>query len=80
MLAGKSIDQCYLASDDAPATLHEVTRWLAGQLGAEITSEPVSRFAGSKRCNNKKLKDTGYEFIYPSYKEGYAALIKEFSQ
>jgi len=31
----------------------------------------------SKRCSNKKLLDSGYEFLYPTYKEGYQFLLKE---
>jgi nucleoside-diphosphate-sugar epimerase len=29
----------------------------------------------NKRCNNTKLKALGYEFQYPSYKDGYLELI-----
>jgi hypothetical protein len=31
--------------------------------------------AMNKRCNNERLKALGYQFNYPSYKEGYAELI-----
>ena len=33
------------------------------------------RRAGSKRCRNRLLLETGFEFTYPSYREGYASMI-----
>jgi len=30
----------------------------------------------NKRCRNDKLKELGYSFLYPSYKEGYLELIQ----
>ncbi|HLD49743.1 MAG TPA: SDR family oxidoreductase, partial [bacterium] len=30
-----------------------------------------------KRCSNKRLKELGYQFKYPTYKEGYEAILKE---
>jgi hypothetical protein len=32
----------------------------------------------NKRCNNARLKALGYQFLYPSYKDGYEALLKAF--
>lgn len=74
---GQSIDSCYLASDDTPVTMHEVTQWLAKEMKVDINTETASRRAGSKRCNNERIKATGYRFKYPSFKEGYQALITE---
>lgn len=73
---GESIADCYLASDDCPVTMYETTHWLAQELGVEITTETLSRRAGSKRCSNQRLKESGYAFQYPSFKEGYRELIK----
>jgi hypothetical protein len=33
--------------------------------------------AGSKRCNNQRLLDTGFRFEYPDYKAGYLAIIRD---
>ncbi|MBY4678642.1 SDR family oxidoreductase [Marinobacterium arenosum] len=76
-LHGETLAPIYLASDDRPASLHEVTEWLAGQLGVEITDYGFGRFSGSKRCSNQLLKSTGYRFKYPSYREGYGEMIEE---
>ena len=72
---GLPVDKCYLASDDHPCSMHEITHWLAGELKASMQSESVTRFSGSKRCSNKRLKESGYQFIYPDFKTGYKTLI-----
>ena len=76
-LAGKSLAQYYLASDDEPAPLWEVMTWLAERLHCP---PPTANEAGvdasmNKRCNNARLKALGYKFQYPSYKDGYPELI-----
>lgn len=69
--------------DSEPALACEVLSWLAqrlelpaprpGQLAA-----PSARAArGSKRCRNAGLLATGFRFRYPTYREGYEALLAE---
>jgi hypothetical protein len=29
----------------------------------------------SKRCRNARLRASGFQFRYPSYRDGYAALL-----
>jgi nucleoside-diphosphate-sugar epimerase len=81
-LAGRKLEQCYLASDDDPAPLWEVVSWLAERMKCSPpTVKPVSTDASmNKRCNNQGLKALGYRFQYPSYKDGYAALIDQTKQ
>ncbi|PIE20371.1 MAG: NAD(P)-dependent oxidoreductase [Neptuniibacter caesariensis] len=71
----EAIDDCYLASDDQPCSLYEITHWLAQQMNVTELTESISRFASSKRCNNSRLKATGYNFIHPGFKSGYAAML-----
>lgn len=73
---GDKLDSCYLASDNHPVPLHEVTSWLAEQLEVTVKAESVSRATGSKRCDNSRLRKSGYVFKYPDYQEGYKALLK----
>ena len=60
-----------------------VLRWLAGILGSpepraeKETEAPSGRVATSKRCRNDLLLGTGYAFRFPSFREGYAALVSE---
>lgn len=73
---GRALASCYVAVDDEPALLSEVMQWLRDQLGiSQGASDTVLRRSGSKRCSNQRLRQLGYEFIYPSYREGYRALI-----
>ena len=77
VLEGESIEQIYLATDDTPATMYEVTHWLSAQMDTPILSETHSRRAGSKRCSNQRLRDSGYVMQFSSYQDGYAELLKE---
>jgi nucleoside-diphosphate-sugar epimerase len=68
----------YNAVDDAPDAQCEVMRWLAARLGVP---PPVPGSAGpmpargNKRCSNARIKASGFAFQYPSYREGYAAVL-----
>nr|WP_284041336.1 SDR family oxidoreductase [Halomonas olivaria] len=77
--SGKPLADLYLGSDCEPVTLHNVMSWLAKQLKVESTEtmqSPLRRRA-SKRCDNSRIRETGYTFRYPTYKEGYAQVLKE---
>ncbi|MDI2035169.1 hypothetical protein PJL15_02295 [Paenarthrobacter nitroguajacolicus] len=67
----------YLGVDDDPAEYGDVLRFLAGEL--QLPEPPVGPAsdggAGDKRCSNRRLKTTGFTFTYPSYKEGYLAVL-----
>ena len=69
----------YVAVDDAPSPECEVLGWLAQQLDApkprRVPLGDWPRRAGSKRCSNALLRASGYEFRYPTYKDGYAAVV-----
>lgn len=75
---GVALDDCYLGVDDAPAPLHEVLNWLREQLGVSHWAEQASvRRAGSKRCSNARARALGWQPQYPSYREGYGAILAE---
>jgi nucleoside-diphosphate-sugar epimerase len=76
-LSGKTLAQCYLASDDDPAPIWEVMSWLADQLHCRPPTVKSAGAGMNKRCSNARLKALGYQFRYPSYKDGYLELIKE---
>lgn len=76
---GQSLADLYLGSDSEPVTMHNVMAWLAKQLQVESTEtmqSPLRRRA-SKRCDNSRICETGYQLRYPSYREGYAQVLKE---
>ncbi|MDH5492277.1 MAG: NAD-dependent epimerase/dehydratase family protein [Myxococcales bacterium] len=71
----------YLVSDDRPAPLEEVMLWLAERLG--VPPPPRSerppggrRGRSDKRVSNERLRASGLRLRYPSYREGYGALIE----
>ncbi|MBT2596129.1 NAD-dependent epimerase/dehydratase family protein [Arthrobacter sp. ISL-72] len=73
----------YLGVDDDPAELGEVQRFLAAELGLPQPPSAVpgggsggepSR-GGNKRCSNALLRITGFEFAYPTFREGYRAIL-----
>jgi nucleoside-diphosphate-sugar epimerase len=74
---GGSLDKVYIGVDDAPAPLAEVVAWLRDYLGVTEWSDEASvRRAGSKQCSNARIKALGWVPTYPTYREGYAAILK----
>lgn len=72
----------YLGVDDYPCSQCELMDWLAQRMrlpkpGREASRQSGALRTGSKRCRNARIKASGYEFIYPSYREGYEALLNE---
>lgn len=75
--AGQAVESLYLICDSQPAPATEVRQWLAAQLDVDPkTLQPsVSERGGNKRCSNRRLLESGYRLLYPSYREGYGALL-----
>ena len=75
---GGALEKVYIGVDNAPAPLAEVVDWLRGYLGVTEWAEDASvRRAGSKQCSNARAKALGWTPTYPSYREGYAAILKD---
>lgn len=75
-----SPDSIYLGVDHEPADLCEVLRFLARRLGVDPPRSAPRAESGrrsSKRCSSRRLRDSGYRFLYPTYREGYEALIAQ---
>lgn len=73
---GIAPEPLYIVSDDEPAPLGEVGDWLAAELGCQPPTAAATAGRGSKRLANYGLRASGYRLRYPSYREGYAALIE----
>ncbi|SNC76994.1 Nucleoside-diphosphate-sugar epimerase [Marinobacter sp. es.048] len=76
-LSGATLETCYLASDCEPVRLDEVVDWVRQQTPC---AEPLPDArkggrGGSKRCSNKRLLGTGFQFRYPDFRAGYRAMI-----
>lgn len=75
---GLALEPVYLGVDDEPAALHEVIAWLRQRLGIGYwAAEATTRRGGSKRCRNARARALGWVPRYPSWREGYAALLAE---
>lgn len=73
---GVALDSCYLGVDDEPAALGDVVAWIRKYLGVtEWSAQASVQRVGSKRCSNARAKALGWTPMYPSYREGYAALL-----
>ncbi|MNP01082.1 NAD dependent epimerase/dehydratase family protein [compost metagenome] len=74
---GVALDDVYIGVDDAPAALADVVGWLREYLGVtEWAEDATVRRTGSKRCSNARARALGWVPKYPSFREGYAAIIE----
>ena len=86
-------DEVVLVVDDEPVSKHAFAAWLADECDAprpekrtkaerladgDLSEAARRRIETSKRCANDKLHDLGYEFTYPTYREGYRAAIDAY--
>ncbi len=68
----------YVGVDEAPEDRCVVYRWLADALGVpppDRGGEGGPGGATGKRCSSRRLQRSGYRFVYPTFREGYAALL-----
>jgi nucleoside-diphosphate-sugar epimerase len=73
---GSPLAPCYIGVDDAPAALADVVAWLREYMGVTQWQEQAQvRRTGSKRCSNALARQLGWKPQYPSYREGYAAIL-----
>jgi len=78
-------DSLYIGVDHEPADYCDVIHWLAAQLGAPPPRVEASsgtdtrRHRTNKRCRHDKLIGSGYVFRYPTFHEGYAALLAQIT-
>ncbi len=80
-LAGlPSVAPLYVGSDEAPTPMGEILDWIAARLG--LPPPPVGEDApdvlqrgGNKRLSSARLRASGFAFRYPTYREGFGALL-----
>jgi nucleoside-diphosphate-sugar epimerase len=66
----------YVATDDDPVEFNTLMRWLAGRLGLPEPETAAVPREQNKRCRNTRLRESGYTFEYPSYREGYDEILQ----
>lgn len=81
LLDHEAPEPLYLGVDDEPAQRKDVLDWLAERMGAPAprAAPPPRRGTGrprtSKRCSNRLLRAAGWRPEFPSWREGYEALL-----
>ncbi|WP_254822699.1 SDR family oxidoreductase [Haloglomus halophilum] len=88
-----SDEDLLLAVDDEPVDKHAFADWLADECGVDrppkrskderlddpgLSAAARRRILTSKRCSNDRLRDLGYEFRFPTFREGYRAAIEAY--
>jgi nucleoside-diphosphate-sugar epimerase len=76
----------YVGVDQEPVEECRLLGWIAERIGAPrprregpgaLATRAGGRPHGSKRCRSARLRHSGYRLRYPSYREGYGALLRE---
>ena len=86
-------DDVVLVVDDEPAPKWEFADWLAAECDvpeppkrtkaerladASLSPAATRRIETSKRCSNDRLRELGYDFSFPTYRDGYRAAIDAY--
>jgi len=75
--AGEELAPLYIGTDCEPVPLYELHQWLAQRMAVAVTESSETAMRANRRCSNKRLLASGYRFLYPTWREGYAALLAE---
>lgn len=80
-LAGETLYSVYIASDCEPVRLDEVVEWVRAQIPCKRPQADARKGgrAGSKRCSNRRLLESGFSFRYPDFRAGYQEMIDSLS-
>ncbi|WP_026540954.1 SDR family oxidoreductase [Paenarthrobacter nicotinovorans] len=73
-------ESVYVGVDDLAAEMGDVMRFLAAELHCPepptaAPGDASDAGPGDKRCSNERLRATGFQPTFPTYKEGYRALL-----
>ncbi|WP_256546530.1 NAD-dependent epimerase/dehydratase family protein [Halobellus inordinatus] len=86
-------DDVVLVVDDEPVDKWAFADWLATECDEpappkrtieerlddpDLSAAARRRIQTSKRCSNARLRELGYDFAYPTYREGYSAAIEAY--
>ncbi len=74
------VQPLYLATDEAPTPMGEILDWIADRLGlprlpAGPDDAASPQRGGNKRLTSARLRGEGFAFRYPTYRDGFGALI-----
>lgn len=74
--------EIYNVIDDEPASYRDIYTWLCGRLERDLPPVGDPEYQGkrgrnNKRVSNRKLKATGWVPAFPSFREGYQAMLAD---
>ncbi|WP_049939753.1 SDR family oxidoreductase [Natronomonas pharaonis] len=93
MLTTATESEVLVAVDDEPVDKWAFADWLADECGVEsppkrtkeerleddsLSEAARRRILTSKRCSNDRVRELGYSFSYPTYREGYQAAVDAY--
>ena len=93
LVAAVARDDVVLVVDDDPVDKWAFADWLADVCGrprppkrtkeerlesGALSAAAERRILTSKRCSNDRLRELGYEFRYPTFREGYRDAIRTY--
>jgi nucleoside-diphosphate-sugar epimerase len=67
----ESAHSLYLCTDHLPILQSDYLNWLATQKQISIFSEARTGQTTGKRCSNQRLRNSGFQLIYPDFKTTY---------
>ena len=72
-------EELYVGVDHEPAERRVIAEWLSERRGTspKENAPDTNRRRTNKRCSNARLLASGYEFRYPTFREGFSALLNE---
>ena len=80
ILNNKEIEDLYLVTDNQPASLYEVLKWIRSELGLPLEKGPVPDKINGKKLTSEILPRLNFSFKYPNYKTGYAQMIAKLKK
>ncbi len=85
LLGAPASDSVFIGVDQEPASMQSLATWLAERMGVpQPTAESESassnlistrRSVSNKRCSGAKLRESGYRFRFPTFREGYGSML-----
>lgn len=66
----------FVGVDEDVAPLSEVAAFLAAELA--VTPPTLEGPPRGKRCTSRRLRETGFTFTYPSYRDAYPTIVREY--
>lgn len=81
-LEDRPLPELLLGSDNQPVRSDELRYWLAAEMGLAEghLNKDIARLRASTNriIDNRKLRELGYEFQYPTYKQGFEDIVRAF--